>query len=75
MTPERDDDFDETVGGTERPDVRAAAAALSRTRPASIHTDEIIVESQRLIAQVRAVRASNHFTDKFREIIFQGAKP
>lgn len=54
---------------TENPDPRDAVRALRESREATTHTDEIIVESQRLMAGVRRVRQENHFTDTFRRII------
>lgn len=64
-----DPDFDSTVGGTERPDVRAARAAMQESRTGGVRTDAAIEESRRLMENLREIRVENHFIDKFRSIL------
>ena len=47
----------------------AARRALAESRRSSVRADKLIAESREAIEQVRQVRQTNHFADKFRAII------
>lgn len=55
---------DENTQGRE-----AARRALAESRRSSRRADTLIAESREAIEQVRQVRQTNHFADKFRAII------
>ena len=62
-------DFDSNEGLTESPDVEAARRALLESTTGATRTEEAIEESRSYIAELRALREENHFTQKLRRII------
>lgn len=64
-----DQDFDAMEGLTESPDVDAARGALLESQTGPLRTEEAIADSQSVIAELRAIREENHFTQKLRRII------
>ena len=62
-------DLDSNEGLTESPDVEAARGALLESSTGATRTEEAIEESRSYIAELRALREENHFTQKLRRII------
>lgn len=63
-----DSNFDEAEGLTDSPDVEAARGALLESKTGTSRTEQAIAESQNYVAELRAIREQNHFTQKIRSI-------